>query len=226
MKALVHEKQLAIALRKKGLSYREILKEVPVAKSSLSLWLKDIPLTSFEKQHLKKRKDANIASGRIKAGAALRKRRLEREGVWFEEARTMFDVCKHEPLFHAGIALYWAEGAKRVTQWSFSNSDHQMIQTMVCWLERYGNVLPEELFYRLYIHAPYAGENLERWWMRQLSADERQFMRTIYKQSGLGVKKRPGYKGCLKVEVRKSKHLLCKMKFWQNMIVECYRKAL
>ena len=54
MKELVHYKAKAVALRKKGLSYNDILKQVPVAKSSLSLWLKDLPLTKSEKKVLKK----------------------------------------------------------------------------------------------------------------------------------------------------------------------------
>jgi orotate phosphoribosyltransferase-like protein len=49
MKKLVQEKEKAVELRRKGLSYKEILKQVPVAKSSLSLWLKDLPLTKDEK---------------------------------------------------------------------------------------------------------------------------------------------------------------------------------
>ena len=49
MKPLVHFKTKAIALRKKGYSYKEIMAEVPVAKSSISLWLKDTPLTKSEK---------------------------------------------------------------------------------------------------------------------------------------------------------------------------------
>ena len=46
------EKAAAIRLRKKGLSYKEILEQVPVAKSTLSLWLRDIPLDQTQKDRL------------------------------------------------------------------------------------------------------------------------------------------------------------------------------
>ena len=223
MRALVQEKNKAIKLRKQGLSYQEILREVPVAKSSLSLWLKDLPLTKSEKQVLKKRKNKNITRGRIKAAAELRKRRLEREAVWFEEAREIFERHNNEPLFHTGVALYWAEGAKRVTQWSFSNSDEAMNLIVIEWLGRYCGIRKQDLFFRLYIHKPYAHENCEGWWQQKLQVLPQQFMTTIYKPTQLGVKKRPNYKGCLKIEVRKSKHLLCKMRFWQTMLVEYYK---
>lgn len=225
MKALVREKEQAIALRKQGLSYREILAQVPVAKSSLSLWLKDLPLTPAEKQVLKKRTDSNISHGRIKAASELRKRRLEREKIWLQEAQTVFTAHKNEPLFHTGIALYWAEGSKRVTQWSFMNSDEEMINVMAQWLEVYAGIPRHSLHYRLYLHKPYQHENCEAWWSQKLNAQLTQFKKTIVKPTQLGVKKRPNYKGCIKIEVRKSKYLLCQMKFWQRMLVEEYSEG-
>lgn len=222
MKALVQERDKAIALRKKGLSYNEILKVVPVAKSSLSLWLKDLSLTKHEKKVLKRRTTTNISHGRIKAASELRRRRLEREAIWLEEARVVFKTHKHEPLFHTGISLYWAEGAKRVNQWSFMNSDVAMISVVLMWLEKYCEISRSELFFRLYMHKPYAHENCETWWKYQLKVQSSQFSKTIYKPTQLGVKKRPNYRGCLKVEVRRSKSLLCKMKYWQQMLVEHY----
>ncbi len=220
MKPLVQEKERAITLRKKGLSYNEILKELSVAKSSLSLWLKDFPLTEDEKRSLKKRKHALISRGRIRAGATHRKNRLLRELEYLNVARRMFDTHENEPLFHIGIALYWAEGAKRNNQYLFMNSDYEMIIVMVNWLERYMGYSRMALRYRLYIHKPYAHENLESFWMQKLHVTEAQFAKTIYKPTNLGVKKRPNYKGCLRIEVPKSRDLLCKMKFWQSMQVE------
>lgn len=224
MKTLVQEKQRAIELRKQGYSYREIRERVPVAKSSLSLWLKDLPLTKDEKQVLKKRTNNNITHGRIKAASELRKRRLERESAWFEEAKTVFELHKLEPLFHTGVALYWAEGAKRVNQWSFMNSDEAMIKLVMVWLVRYANISKRDLFFRLYIHKPYAHENCEAWWVEELGVDRAQLTATVYKPTLLGVKKRPQYKGCIRIEVRKSKGLLCKMRFWQRMLVEYHAK--
>jgi intein-encoded DNA endonuclease-like protein len=47
-------KESARGLRKKGLSYNEIRKEIPVAKSTISQWCKDIELTSEQKDRLDK----------------------------------------------------------------------------------------------------------------------------------------------------------------------------
>lgn len=224
MKALVQEKEKAIALRKSGYSYKEILKQVPVAKSSLSFWLKDLPLTRDEKTLLKKRIDSNISKGRIRAGSALHQNKVDRDKVLFVEAQSFFKQNKDNVLFHTGIALYWAEGAKRNEGFLFTNSDVDMVRTMLSWIEAFTEYSRSELGFRLYIHHPFARDNWEIWWQKQLGVRIEQFKKTVIKPSGLGVKKRPNYKGCIRIEVPRSTGLLTKMKFWTNMLIECHNK--
>ena len=45
-------KEKAVKFRKQGLSYSEILKQIPVAKSTLSLWLKSVNLSNKQSQRL------------------------------------------------------------------------------------------------------------------------------------------------------------------------------
>jgi hypothetical protein len=220
MRALIQEKERALQMRRNGMSYRDILKEIDVAKSSLSLWLKDLPLTEDEKKALKKRRNNNITHGRIKAAGELRKRRLDRESVWLNEARAEFQEHKGSQLFPVGVALYWAEGAKRTNQWSFINSDEDMLVVMLDWLETYTEYTRASVRVRVYMHKLYAHENCEEWWHKKLQVPLSQFSKTVYKPSGKGVKKRPQYKGCLRIEAPRSKELLVKMKFWQNMLIE------
>lgn len=223
MRALVKEKETTLLLRRRGYSYRDILKTVPVAKSTLSEWLKNLPLTRFEKTALKRRKNANISRGRIRAAAALSARRLEREHVTREEATREYREYVNEPLFKVGVALYWAEGTKRHGGFSFTNSDPDMLALMVAWIERFLRIPRVNLKTRLYIHKPYAHENHEQYWAKRLNIPARNFRKTIYKPTGLLIKKRPNYKGCLKLIVDKVS-LRLKMLFWQNMLIEEYRK--
>ncbi|MEZ4194866.1 MAG: hypothetical protein R3B53_00490 [Candidatus Paceibacterota bacterium] len=224
MKALVHQKAKAIALRQKGYTYTEIKEMVPVAKSSLSLWLKDLPLTKKEKLALKSRKNSRISHGRIKVAGILRSKRLIREKDQLIEARELFKKYQHDPFFHAGINLYWAEGGKRTNQWQFMNSDAEMQQVMMLWLIMFADIAKKDLRFRLYIHKPYQSEACDDWWIKKLQVHPDQFLSTVIKPSGLGVKKRPDYRGCLRIEVRSSKALLNKMRFWQKMLVEFYIK--
>ena len=123
MKTKVLEKEKAIKLRRDGYSYKDILLEIPVAKSTISSWLKDLPITPEEKKFLKERIDSNISRGRIKSAAANRRNRLEKEKKLFEQAKIEFRELKNNAMFLVGIGLYWAEGSKRTSTFQFMNSD-------------------------------------------------------------------------------------------------------
>mgnify|MGYP001596258906 FL=1 len=209
-------------MRKKGYSYRDILREVHVSKSSISLWLQDLPLTKDEKTYLKSRRDSNISRGRMRAAASLHELRLSRDNVLLQEARKEFVLYREVSLFTTGIALYWAEGSKRTSVFSFANSDSEMINLMLSWIERFFGVGRKAIKVRLYIHKPYAHENCESWWSREISVPLSNFQKTIYKPTGLLVKKRPDYKGCLRIELGTT-YRLRKMQFWQQMLIEHYR---
>lgn len=222
MKALVREREKAIAMRRMGHSYKEILAVVPVAKSSLSLWLKDLPLTSDEKKVLKKRTDSNISHGRIKAASAHRKNRIQREKEQFVVSKQLFDVYSTDPLFHTGVALYWAEGAKRSSMFMFINSDIAMVEIMLLWIENFTDYTREDLGYRLFVHQAYAHKNYEKWWMETLHVSRENLKKIVYKPSKFVTQKRAGYKGCMRVEVPKSSVLLFYMKCWMPLMVEYY----
>lgn len=214
----------ATVLRKQGLTYQEILKQLPVAKSSLSLWLRNSPLTDTEKHVLRKRADANISIGRIRAAASHRQNKISKDKMLLEEAQISFDKNKSNSLFHTGVALYWAEGAKRNDMFHFMNSDDAMVLVMLRWLETFTEYSRADVGYRLYLHHPFVHDNWEVWWQNRLNATPSQFKKTIIKPTSLGVKKRPNYRGCLRVEVPRSADLLTTMKFWMNMLVEYHMK--
>lgn len=222
MNSKVFEKEKSIILRKKGFSYRDILKEIPVSKSSLSAWLKDLPLTTAEKHYLKNRRDSNISLGRVRAASAIHSNRVEREKKIFQEAKQEFLKYKKDHFFQLGIALYWAEGAHRSEIFSFTNSDHEMVSVMLAWMYKYYGLNKGDINARLYIHKPYAHENCEFFWSKMTGIPIENFRRTIYKPTGLLVKKRPNYKGCIRILVGK-KVYFCKIQFWQKMLVEEYK---
>ncbi len=209
---------MAVRLRKAGYTYREILEKVPVSRSSLSVWLRDAPLTDAEKTVLKKRRNDRISTGRIRAAASLRKARLHREGSLRKKAEETFRTYRHDELFRVGISLYWAEGAKRGNSFSFVNSDPDMVVLMIAWMERFLHIPRKDIRARLYIHRPYAHEHLETFWSEKTGINEGDFRQTVYKPTGLLVKKRPDYKGCLRIEAG-GVVALRTYQFWQRMLL-------
>ena len=76
-------KREAIQLRKKGWSYGEIGKKLNVPKSTLSYWLKTIPLTPALKKRLYTTRVLNLARGRW----SQRERRKREIAKIIEEAK-------------------------------------------------------------------------------------------------------------------------------------------
>lgn len=223
MRTLVSERQEATRLRKKGLSYKEILRRVPVAKSTLSEWLQKMPLTDAEKAILKRRKESNISIGKIRAAAALHSLKIARDEILRKISKVEFEKYTKDPFFYVGLSLYWAEGAKRNDLFSFTNSGSDMMLVMLAWMERFFGVRRENVRARLYIHKPYAHENCKGYWSRSIGIPISNFRKTIYKPTGLLIKKRPNYMGCLRIEIGGVAYLR-KYLFWQKMMLEDYGK--
>ena len=223
MKLLVSEKEEAVKLRRRGFSYKEILGRIPVAKSTLSVWLREMPLTEAEKAVLKRKRESNISLGRIRAAASLHNLKLARDGILFEEAKKEFALFRKDPFFYVGMALYWAEGSKRSDMFTFVNSDSDMVIVMLDWMEKFLRVRRREVHARLYIHKPYAHENCERYWSSATKIPFKNFRRTVYKPTSLTIKKRPNYRGCIRIELGAVTYFR-RYVFWQKMMLEDYRK--
>jgi hypothetical protein len=225
MKTNVQLKNFAIALRKEGKSYNEILNEVPVAKSTLSVWLRDLPLSKEQNENLEGRLKERKDRGRLKTGIALTARRLAREGITYSEAQKEFEKHIKGPFFVAGILLYWAEGAKKNNYFAFVNSDPAMVSLVVNWLRRFFPKESKLLKYRLFIHLPYKNENCEEFWGKVLGVEASTFYKTIYKPTSYVVKKNPSYKGCIRLTITRI-DVLRKMIAWQKLLIQYYKEVV
>lgn len=163
-------KEKAINLRKCGLSYSEILKQVPVAKSTLSLWLRSVGLSKRQKQRLTEKKMAAMRRGWEKVHY-LRMKRWQ--NIRDEAAKEIFKLSRNERWL-LGTALYWAEGAKekeygRATTIKFSNSDPQMIALFQNWLNEFFKIPKENLRYELYIHEKADWKSARTFWALKIN---------------------------------------------------------
>ena len=138
----------ALSLRKKGWSYGEIRKEVPVAKSTLSLWLKSVRLSPAHRARLYTKKILVLARG-----ASSQKERRQREVdeiVAKARAEIVLPISKKTfKLF--GAALYWAEGTKG-KNFEVTNSDPVLIAFMAKWFQNVFEIPVERLRARMNIY--------------------------------------------------------------------------
>ena len=113
--------------REEGRSVRELAALLGVSRSSISLWVRDIELTTEQREALRRRMGARIDGSRANAVIAL-ERRKEAQASGRARAR-------HGELLHvAGCMLFWAEGSRSRNTVEFVNSDPAMVKFFVSFL--------------------------------------------------------------------------------------------
>ena len=220
MIAKIREKEKAIKLRKEGLSYREILKEISVAKSTLSLWLRSVGLTERQKQRLTEKKLASMNRG---AEAKRNQRILITKEIKRKAIKDIGILTKRD-LRLVGTSLYWAEGAKQkdhnVSQCiSFGNSDPEMIKMFLKWLLKGLEIPKNDICFRILLHENVKNRQLEvkKYWSKLTGFSLDNFQRITWKKHKIKTKRKNignKYKGLLEIRVKKSTNLNRKINGW------------
>jgi hypothetical protein len=223
MQAKSLEREQAIALRRQGLSYREIRGQIPVAKSTLSLWLRQVGLAKAQRQRLTQRKLAAAIRGSKKLHAQWLARVASihsaamREGV--ELLRT------GDVMWAIGTALYWAEGAKTKpwrthTRFQFTNTDPVTIALVRSWLQRYCGVDDADIHFDICIHENADVESARIHWMRTLNIAENR-LRIYFKRHNPDPRRYNvgrTYYGTMRMTVKKSTALSHRIEGWIGAI--------
>jgi len=193
-------------LRTLGWTYDRIVAELGVSKSSVSLWVRDLPRPERTREEA-----AEIA--RRGGELRLREGEAERRRVK-DEARRGIGALSDRELFLTGIALYWAEGSKdkpyaRREAVLFVNSDPGVIRVFLAWLRLLG-VERERLSFRVMIHESADVKAAEVFWAGLAGIDHSLLGKTtLKKHNPKTVRLNTGadYRGCLVVYVRKGADL-------------------
>ncbi|MGW3492522.1 hypothetical protein [Streptomyces sp. NPDC001020] len=213
-------RERARELRKQGWTYNQIQAELGCSKSSVSLWVRDLP-------HPEPKCTPEEQRARMNAGLAhlYASRAREREATKQAASAAIGELSDRE-LFIAGVALYWAEGTKdkpyaRRENVLFVNSDPSVIQTFLAWLDLLG-VERERLRYRVMIHMTGDVEGAKQYWADLVGVDASEFQKTtIKKHNPKTVRKNVGedYRGCLVIRVLQSADLYRRIEGWWKGIV-------
>lgn len=206
-------------LRGRGLAYKRIATELGVSKSSVSLWVRDLPRPDrLSYEECRKRQDAAVAA----YWAAERARReAYRESIKATARGELGQLTQREILI-AGAIAYWCEGAKnkpgrpRCDRVIFTNSDPAMIRFFIRFLGVAG-VEPKDLVYRVQIHETADVEAAQRYWLEITGADPSQFRRPSIKRHNPATNRTnvgERYHGCLRLEVRRSLELFQQVEGW------------
>jgi hypothetical protein len=137
----VREQEEARRLRATGLTLLDIADRLQVSKSSVSLWVRDVPFTPSPRRYGAKRRSNRLRNERLAEIAALDADGLARIGTLSEDA-----------FFVAGVALYAGEGGKTDGEVRFANTDPTMVRFFCAWLRRFFDVEEHRLRVRVYLH--------------------------------------------------------------------------
>lgn len=174
----IEDKIHAQNLRRKGLSYREILQTVSVSKSTISKWCKDIELTEKQKSRLLQKKKFGQRKGSLVAADNKRRARIVRTEKIIEEARKTLGKLDNRDKFVTGIALYAAEGNKSDGKAGFSNADPKLIKFMMDWFLTFAKVPKEKMRGAIWLHEGLSEKNSKKFWSDLVSLPSNQFHKT------------------------------------------------
>lgn len=201
-------KAKARELRAEGKTYDEIVEALGVSQSSVSLWVRDIPVEAPEVH----RGWTTIARQRraetyAKKHAQQRDARLERQ-AFIHEALGPFDV---RDILISGAVAYWCEGAK-VKPWrpqsvdvNFINSDPNLVRLFLRFLDAVP-VAHGGASFRIHLHENGAEERAKEYWCRELGIGGDDFLPTVWKRHNPKTIRKntgDGYHGCIVVRPRK-----------------------
>lgn len=190
-----YDKEKAILFRKEGRSYDDIAKELNVSKGTLWVWFKGIELSAESQELLGlKRKNArskNLYVFQQKRSIALRNLYKEAEA----EATLEFGVFKNNPLFIAGICIYWGEGDKASkNSFRISNSDPEMIRLFISFLLNICKVDKKRIRLGLIIYPDLNEVIIKEEWMKRVGLTADFFTKSAViqgkhktKKAGLGI---------------------------------------
>jgi predicted transcriptional regulator len=153
-------------LRHQGISVREIAKILGAAKSSVSVWVRDIELTPHQLEQLKAQQHRYGAQN--KGSKANRDNHRKLRESFQQEGR---EKAREKRWLHSvGCMLYWAEGAKHKNKVYFVNSDPNMMTLFIRFLREEMAVANEAM--RVYIHCHTTDlqeiKQIEEYWLNLL----------------------------------------------------------
>ena len=139
---------------------------LPVAKSTISLWVRDIPL---DDEHRRALEAANPAVNGRQVGQRVWSRQCRNERRRAQEHGRAL-ARRGDALHCAGCMLYWGEGSKGRNGVAFTNADVEMLRFFLRFLRESYGVSDDALSLKINCHLGngLSLDELEQWWLTEL----------------------------------------------------------
>jgi transcriptional regulator with XRE-family HTH domain len=149
----VEEQERAREMRARSMTLQDIATELGVAKSSVSLWVRDVEFVPSLRRY-----------GAQRRPHPFHEAKLAQIAEYDDEGQRRIGTLADDSFLAAGIALYAGEGAKRDGAVNFANTDATMVRFFCAWLRRYFDIDEARLRVRVYLHQGLDIDAAERHW--------------------------------------------------------------
>ena len=171
-------------LRKRGVSVKKIAVYLGIARSSASVWVRDIILSVEQLEKLRKSELNGAERGRLKGALVQKERRIRQILEYKNQGMRQIGELTERELLIAGLALYWGEGYKKGRRLQFCNSDPRMVKFLLYWLQNCFGINPEEIRCRVGINEIHRkrDEIVRTYWSNVTGISLSQFTSTSFKK--------------------------------------------
>jgi hypothetical protein len=184
----LREREEARRLRAQGKTLQEIADTLDVAKSSVSIWVRDVPFTPTKRRTGAQRRPHPFHERKLREIEACNEEGVHRLGILGDQA-----------FLAAGIAIYAGEGSKTDGAVKLANSDPRIVAFFCRWLRAHFDVDESRLRVRLYLHQGLDLDAAERHWTRVTGIPRMQFGKAYRAVPDVGIRHNKHEYGCASV---------------------------
>jgi transposase len=223
-------RELAVKMRQDGDTVPQIAEALGVSKSTAYLWVKHLPLDETSEKAQQRRREHSKRLAETRWEPMRQKRDADRAATNAAQADWVGELSERD-IALLGAVAYWCEGSKSKPwrphrcQITFINSDPVLIRLFICFLEQMG-IDRMGITYRVSIHESADAEAAGRWWADVAGVPFEIFRRASLKtHNPATVRHNVGdpYRGCLVLEVPKSRELYWKVEGMMQGIASATR---
>jgi hypothetical protein len=180
----VEERERARGLRAESWTLAEIAAELGVARSSVSLWVRDVEFVPRARR-----------MGPRQPSSLMVAKQREIEELRIAGVAAIGQLTEREFLV-TGAALYAGEGAKTDGAVKFANTDARMILLFLTWLRRFFAIDESRLRIALYLHDDLDLEAATSFWSALTGIPRTQFTKPYRAIADRSIRSRKHLMGC------------------------------
>ena len=179
---MTHNREFAMSLRKKGKSYKEIVRLTGIPKSTLSGWFTHYQWSDSIRKRLSKIQNENARKRMIEITDRARERRNALYQGYREDAQRQFKEFFEDSLFVAGLMLYWGEGDNKLSNGKIriSNSDPMVLKYFLRFVNKYLPSISSRIKMSLVLYPDLRDMPSKKYWSEKVGIPLDHFMKSQY----------------------------------------------